>query len=92
MIVFWQAIVDNLKNFLILNPPETQILEKVPHCKGYNCTSIGFFILGEETEWITPIMTQVALKNNLQFDTDVKLLLRTNSPSAISTYLSEHLN
>jgi hypothetical protein len=68
------------------------ILHKVPHCRGVNCTSIGYFILGEQADWITPVMQKVAVRNSLAFGQDVKMLLRTNSPTMISNYLMDHLN
>lgn len=58
--------------------PESEIVGKIPKCSiPTDCTSIGYFILGRDEEWIHSVMQSVADQNDLQYGTDVKNLLIT---------------
>ena len=71
----------------------------VAKCEGHNCISIGYSIIGDEDPtfqsknyaWIDEIMRNVAEKNNLEFEKDVKKL-SVGSVDTFFNYIEDNPN
>lgn len=76
------------------NPePDYNDVNTVPRCyKPTNCTTVGYYVVGEKEPWIDETMEILARKNNLEFGTDVRHLLTTRDPYEIVKYTEQHRN
>ena len=57
-----------------------------------NCTTLGYYTIGEKEKWIDETMRILAKKNELEFDRDVRNLVNTNDPREIVNYTNSHRN
>jgi hypothetical protein len=98
--VMWvlQTIFSDLQS-LIDPTPEINQLGNLPLCKGKDCVTLGYFIIGdspnatdEEYDWIHHTMKHAAAKNGLEFGQDVKQLLITPTAVDIEGYLYANEN
>ena len=91
-IFYVQYLIENTKSKTKTPNPIPEKIDIIPKCyKPKNCTSIGYFIIGETEPWIDQVMQKIAESNRLDFTTEVKLLLQ-GSPDKIVQYVKNHQN
>lgn len=76
------------------NPdPEPVGLNSMQKCtKPANCTTVGYYVIGEKELWIDETMAILARRNGLGFGTDVRHLVTTRDPYDIVKYTNAHRN
>lgn len=98
--VMWilQSIFSNIKD-LIDPDPQMRQLGDLPVCRGKDCVTLGYFIIGdspisndEKYDWIHYTMKYAAERNGLKFGEDVKQLLITPTAVDIEGYLNDNMN
>ena len=92
-ILYFDYALDQAKKSSYLPFPSENKIKKIPKCQNPdNCVSLGYFIVGEEKEWIHNIMKKLAYKNNLEFNKDIKNILNTKNQTEIIEYTNTHKN
>ena len=64
-------------------------LPKCPRPK--NCSSLGYYIIGEEEEWIEPVMKSLEKPSGLKFGTDIRKMGQ-GSPKDFKDYVKNNAN
>jgi ABC-type multidrug transport system ATPase subunit len=82
---------ERVKYTAIRNPPAATVA-KIPRCtKPENCTSLGYFVIGDPEDYVHDIMKSVAAQNDLEFGRDVRMIMQ-GSPADFSEYVAAHAN
>ena len=91
-ILYFQSLLGDAKKATKVSDPAFQAIEKVPRCSGpKHCVSLGYFVVGEPEPWIDETMSTLARNNDLNFGSDVKMLLQ-GDPADVLRYTDSHKN
>ena len=92
--MYYVSYLIALSSHLSKNPePSYTDVAQIPRCHSpANCTTVGYYVIGEREDWIDETMRTLAKRSRLEFGRDVKHLVTTKDPHDVVRYTELHRN